>query len=154
MTRNRSRQHPGIIRSLNFCEIADFSISDEHHRIRRRLMRSIPNHLIYYFSMAMRAEHEVRQGIDDNEKKLKLDDPLRMTRNRSRLHPGTTRSLNFGEIADFSISDETHQIRCRLMRSTPSHLIYYFSMAVRTENMENRGLPIQFHFECLLGNRH
>ena len=43
-------------------------------------------------------------------------------------------NANFNGISNFSIFDETHQVQCRLMRSTPNDHIYYLPMSVRVEN--------------------
>ena len=76
---------PGEYQKLEFSWNSRFPIFDETHQIRCRLMRSTPNHLIYYLSMALGAENEVKQGIEDkNEKKMKVAEPPQMTRNRSR----------------------------------------------------------------------
>ena len=51
-----------------------------------------------------------------------------------------TRSLNFDEIPDSSIFDETHQIRRRLMHLTPNHFHLPFSMALRAKNEVKQGI--------------
>ena len=52
--RVRRQASPGFTRSLNFCEIRNFSFFDETHKIRCRSMRSTPNDLIYSSPMGVR----------------------------------------------------------------------------------------------------
>mgnify|MGYP006226630949 CR=1 FL=1 len=51
-----------------------------------------------------------------------------------QIAPRDYQKLEFLRNSRFFIFHEIHKIRCRLMRSTPNHLIYHFSMALRAEN--------------------
>ena len=45
-----------------------------------------------------------------------------------QITPRDSQVSNFDEIPNFSIFDETHKIRCRLMHSTQNDHIYNFPM--------------------------
>ena len=94
---------------------------------------------IYFYSsksLATSAQRSMQENVKNEKRKkeMKLTEPVQMTRNRSRQHTGTTRSLNFSGISDFSISAESHQFQRRLMRSAPNDLIYHLPMGVKVEN--------------------
>ena len=73
------------------------------------------------------------QEFTKNEKN-KIDRTASSDTESIQIAPRDYQKLEFLQNSRFFIFHEIHKIRCRLMRSTPNHLIYHFSMAMMAEN--------------------